>query len=145
MSKCNEEGKYEKVVVQSLYLKFNLNTSEHYRMIIHYSFSRSRFFRNINRHKIKRVNRNICKTMLLWSCKSTIQDFWSWIFPEHLQIISCLSLHPAGNYMFKVNNRKIGTRCGICSRLTIKTPERRHPQNGQTQSMKLVSFWCLYC
>ena len=33
---------------------------------------------------------------------------------------------PAGNYMFKVNNRNIRTRCGICSKLTIKIPERRH-------------------
>ena len=27
---------------------------------------------------------------------------------------------PAGNYMFKVNNRSTGTRCEICSKLTIK-------------------------
>ena len=33
---------------------------------------------------------------------------------------------PAGNYMFKVNNRNIRARCEICSKLTIKTPERRH-------------------
>ena len=32
---------------------------------------------------------------------------------------------PAGNYMFKVNNRNTRTRCEICSRLTLKTPERR--------------------
>ena len=33
---------------------------------------------------------------------------------------------PAGNYMFKVNNWNIRTRCEICSKLTIKIPERRH-------------------
>ena len=32
---------------------------------------------------------------------------------------------PAGNYMFKVNNRNTRTRCEICLKLTIKTPERR--------------------
>ena len=32
---------------------------------------------------------------------------------------------PAGNYMFKVNNRNTRTWCEICSKLTIKTPERR--------------------
>ena len=32
---------------------------------------------------------------------------------------------PAGNYMFKFNNRNTRTRCEICSKLTIKTPERR--------------------
>ena len=33
--------------------------------------------------------------------------------------------NPAGNYMFKVNNRNTQARCEICSKLTIKTPERR--------------------
>ena len=33
--------------------------------------------------------------------------------------------NPAGNCMFKVNNRNTRTRCEICSKLTIKTPERR--------------------
>ena len=32
---------------------------------------------------------------------------------------------PAGNYIFKVNNRNTRTRCEICSKLTVKTPERR--------------------
>ena len=32
---------------------------------------------------------------------------------------------PAGKYIFKVNNRNTRTRCEICSKLTIKTPERR--------------------
>ena len=42
--------------------------------------------------------------------------------------------YPADNCMFKVNNRNTRARCEICSKLTIKTPERR-----------LASFWCLYC
>ena len=32
----------------------------------------------------------------------------------------------AGIYLFKVNNRNTRTRCEICSKLTINTPERRH-------------------
>ena len=32
---------------------------------------------------------------------------------------------PAGTSMFKVNNRNTTARCGVCSKLTIKTPERR--------------------
>ena len=28
--------------------------------------------------------------------------------------------------MFKVNNKNTGVRCEICSKLTIKTPERRY-------------------
>ena len=33
--------------------------------------------------------------------------------------------YPADIDMFKVNSRNTSTRCEICSRLTIKTPERR--------------------
>ena len=32
---------------------------------------------------------------------------------------------PTGIYLFKVNNKNTRTRCEICSKLTIKTPERR--------------------
>ena len=31
--------------------------------------------------------------------------------------------YPAGIYLLKVNNRNTRTRCEICSKLTIKTPE----------------------
>ena len=34
--------------------------------------------------------------------------------------------YPANIYLFEVNNRNTRKRCGICSKLTIKTPERRH-------------------
>ena len=32
--------------------------------------------------------------------------------------------NPVGIYLLKVNKRNTGTRCEICSKLTIKTPER---------------------
>ena len=32
--------------------------------------------------------------------------------------------YPVGIYLLKVNNRNTITRCEICSKLTIKTPER---------------------
>ena len=35
------------------------------------------------------------------------------------------NLLPAGIYLLKVNNRNTKTRCEICSKLTIKTQERR--------------------
>ena len=35
------------------------------------------------------------------------------------------------NYLIKVNNINTRTRCELCSKLTIKTPERRH--------------WCRWC
>ena len=34
-------------------------------------------------------------------------------------------LSTIGIYMFKVNNRNTRTRCEICSKLTIETPEQR--------------------
>ena len=37
-----------------------------------------------------------------------------------------MNVFRAGDYMLKVNNRTTRTRCEICSKLTIKTPERRH-------------------
>ena len=43
-------------------------------------------------------------------------------------------LYPVGNYMIKVNNRNTRTRGEICSKLTIKIPERR-----------LASFCYLSC
>ena len=36
-----------------------------------------------------------------------------------------LLLYPAGIYLFNVSNRNTRKRCEICSKLTIKTPERR--------------------
>ena len=32
----------------------------------------------------------------------------------------------AGIYLLKVNDRNTSARCEICSKLTIKIPERRH-------------------
>ena len=40
--------------------------------------------------------------------------------------MQALDSFPAGNYMFKVNNRNTRTECEICPKLTIKIPERRH-------------------
>ena len=37
---------------------------------------------------------------------------------------------PANIYLFKINNRNIRKRCEICSKLTIKPPERHHWRNS---------------
>ena len=37
---------------------------------------------------------------------------------------SIITLNPASLYLLKVSNRNIRTRCEICSKLTIKTPEK---------------------
>ena len=40
-------------------------------------------------------------------------------------LTSCAKANSAGTYLLKVNNRNTRTRCEICSKLTIKVPERR--------------------
>ena len=43
-----------------------------------------------------------------------------------LMVFKCRrELNPAGNYILKVNKRNTRTRSEICSKLKIKTPERR--------------------
>ena len=43
-----------------------------------------------------------------------------------LESYLCLTQLSASIYLLKVNNRNTVTRCAICSKLTIKTAERRH-------------------
>ena len=48
--------------------------------------------------------------------------------------------NPAGIYLLKVNNRNTRTRCEICSKLTIKTPERRRRRFTPCSSVSIVNF-----
>ena len=48
--------------------------------------------------------------------KTTHCSFWNWK--------QCTAI-PASIYLLKANNRNFRTRCEICLKLTIKTPERR--------------------
>ena len=71
-------------------------------------------------------------------CSDVIVLFWT---------LKPLTTKPAGNYMFKVNNRNTRTRCEICSKLTIKTSERRHwrfPECSSSREFsKEVKTWHL--
>ena len=44
---------------------------------------------------------------------------------------------PVGIYLLKVNNRNTRTRCEICSKLAIKTPERRY---WRCSGVSIVNF-----
>ena len=44
------------------------------------------------------------------------------LYSRALEIVTII---PAGNYLFKVNHRNTRTRCEICSKLKIKTPETK--------------------
>ena len=52
-------------------------------------------------------------------------------------MVATLVLRPAGIYLFKVDNGNTRTRCEICSKLTIKTPERR---DWRRSSVCIVNF-----
>ena len=68
--------------------------------------------------------RNFCWVMRLLKNNSR-----SNVRSENTQFLPILVISyfcPAGKYMFKVNNRNTRAGCEICSKLTIKTPGRRH-------------------
>ena len=45
--------------------------------------------------------------------------------PKQMQTQTKHNRYPANIYFFKVNNRNTRKSCEICSKLTIKIPERR--------------------
>ena len=49
----------------------------------------------------------------------------------------------AGNYMFNVNNRNTRARCEICSKLAIKTQERRPGIQGWREFFQASSSICI--
>ena len=52
---------------------------------------------------------------------------------------------PTGNYMFKVKNRNTRTRCEICSKLTIKVPERPHCSSVSVVNFEhVIPGWVIY-
>ena len=72
---------------------------------------------------------------LQWQKLAHFRQLWKLDNPNHfayIQFFAKWSILPVGNYMSKVNYRNTRTRCEICSKLTVKTPERR-----------LASFWYL--
>ena len=50
---------------------------------------------------------------------------------DYKRTLNCKWPYTANIFMFKVNNRNTRKKTEICSKLTIKTPERRHrPRSG---------------
>ena len=57
-------------------------------------------------------------------------DYWYCFYCYYYQCLKYFSNnyrpnYPVSIYLLKVNNRKTRTKCEICSKLAIKTPERR--------------------
>ena len=74
-------------------------------------------------------------SILIRSITTIILLRFNWMVPIRHQWPSKIKSNPAGIFLLKVNNRNARIRCKICSKLIIKTPERR----------QMTSFWCLYC
>ena len=83
-----------------------------------------------------------------------------WIFQKHYLFPSAIYLlttkkfakievSGANFYSFKVNNRSTGKRCEICSKLTVKTPERHRWRRSGVSIINfehiLILFYCFYC
>ena len=67
--------------------------------------------------------------------KESVESIWLFTTRSNNSKIACLRLqiwqsiienYPANIYMFKVNNRNTKKRWKLCSKLTIKIPERHH-------------------
>ena len=88
---------------------------------------------NSNSHLSNNTNHNFELSIVL-----TLQKIFIWkiesyfIVPLEPSLKKQITFHSfpylsnsAGIYLLKVSNRNTRTRCEICSKLTIKTPERR--------------------
>ena len=59
----------------------------------------------------------------------------------HLSIHS-ISGKPAGIYLFKTSNGNTRIMCEICSKLIIKTPERRYLSRSGAYIVNFELMWC---
>ena len=71
--------------------------------------------------------------MEIYGVKIGVKIFF---FTEYLRATTS----PAGNYMFKFNNKNARTRCEIRSKLKIKIPERRHWHRSGIFIVFIVNF-----
>ena len=86
---------------------------------------RTPFPRNTSVCLLLRFTEEILYSILMWQNKETC-SLKSKVFKSSNVIVTgWWGLIPANIYLFKVNNRNTRKRFEICSKLTIKTPERR--------------------
>ena len=58
----------------------------------------------------------------------------------HRHYTNLLRHNPASTCLLKVNNTNTRTKCEICSKLTIKTPELHHCSSVPCSSVSIVNF-----
>ena len=88
-------------------------------------------------YQFRRFIHTICLILIQLIFIGFIYFLYSLIYLKMIPDDKLHFVYPAGNYMFKVNNRSTRTRCEICSKLIIKTPERRH---WRRSSVFIVNF-----
>ena len=89
-------------------------------------FSIQRRIQNPVKYKMKYIAKIVIKTVNYF-CKvfrfRCLAVFWICLCNLFQNI---LQWYPVGIYLLRLNNKNTRTRCEICSKLTRKTPERRH-------------------
>ena len=76
-------------------------------------------WKNVDQKKIRYLDN--FHAFLMWKIKILV-----YINSRVFVVIVTICWFPAGIYLFKVNSKNTIKRCEICSKLRIKTPERRH-------------------
>ena len=74
---------------------------------------------------IEDSNKGRCLFLMSHQCYINIQKV-----NLNLSLEALFRLNLAGIYLFNVNNRNIRTMCEVCSKLTMKTLERRQRCSG---------------
>ena len=77
---------------------------------------------------------------IIWKTSKTLRDTTLRMLQNDFKKFTLCSIQenaPAGIYLLKVN-RSTRTRCETCSKLTIKTPERRHVNFEHMSHLVLV-------
>ena len=90
------------------------------------AFNVNRLFDNLWQKSVALENvssNRVTLSLLIINCQS-LKVTLEWWNIDDISKFFCINCYPAGNCMFKVNDRNTRTRCDICSKLTIKTPER---------------------
>ena len=93
-----------------------------------------RFMIHSLRHFEKYSTKHSSRHFLKYFSEASSSPIYHLIFPFIFQGFFIITLYKrnakskqiSSIYLLKVTNRNTRTRCEICSKLTIKTPERRH-------------------
>ena len=74
-----------------------------------------------SRQKFETVTRNSNRKQIIHNTDEIkCSNWYETLYADDTDNERNLIGYPAGNYMFKVNNRNTRLRCEICSKLTIK-------------------------